>query len=420
MRKGLLFLLILLLALPSFGSGLEGEAQESTALSGEEEAIYKVQIGLDGRSLIFLLGGNEAPHSFAASAQGEEGIALSWDPVEEAIYWLFGSVGENWELLSATRQPYYLDDSAPELEPRSYRIASTLREGDVLISSRFSAPLEGVRLEPAGEIVLSTQGDVLQLEWEHAHGAEGYLVYRGEEILTRTQEPSVRIEGALAASEDTYRVTPYYRDEGEDITGISSEAVLPTEMRETALLTRLVNKKHPIEPMDYYPDDLVTVGTNGQLLRREAAEAYERMSEAIRAAGYSMTERHGFRSYETQRDLYAYRVRTNGQAGADAGTARPGHSEHQTGLTIDVLPSGSWSGYSGGFQNTPHYTWLRENAHKYGFVLRYPRGSEHITGYMYEPWHWRYIGLAEATRFYESDFVTLEEFYSIEGGDYLN
>ena len=110
----------------------------------------------------------------------------------------------------------------------------------------------------------------------------------------------------------------------------------------------------------------------------------------------------GYRSYYTQQYLYNSYVSTYGRESADTFSARPGHSEHQTGLAFDV---GSIDDYYG---DTPAGIWLKENAHYYGFIIRYPKGKEHITGYKYEPWHIRYLGVDIATDIYNKG-VTLEE-----------
>lgn len=171
-------------------------------------------------------------------------------------------------------------------------------------------------------------------------------------------------------------------------------------------VTKVYNKKHPIGK-DYYPVDLQAVG-GGQQLRKEAADSLALMQQQTN----SLAPASGFRSYATQKTLYDQYVKDMGEAEADRVSARPGYSEHQTGLTMDFGPIDL------PFANTPAHKWLTENGHKYGWVLRYPEGKESITGYTYEPWHWRYLGVVEATKFHDSSFATLEEFYGVEGGGY--
>lgn len=113
----------------------------------------------------------------------------------------------------------------------------------------------------------------------------------------------------------------------------------------------------------------------------------------------------GYRSYSTQSGLYNHYVKEDGKANADTYSARPGHSEHQTGLAIDIVTS------KGGFvyENYQEYKWLIKNSYKYGFILRYPKGKENITGYMYEPWHYRYLGTDIATEIHNLN-ITYEEY----------
>jgi D-alanyl-D-alanine carboxypeptidase len=183
--------------------------------------------------------------------------------------------------------------------------------------------------------------------------------------------------------------------------------VVPIDTR----ITEVVNKKKPIEPFNYTPLDLVQVG-NGQTMRAEAAQALEAMKKSAENAGVPLTPASGFRSFATQQQLYGEYVRRDGQAKADTYSARPAHSEHQTGLTMDFAP------IEDVFANSGQYAWLLENAHKYGFVLRYPKDFTQLTGYMFEPWHWRYIGVSVATQMHENGISTLEQYFKVPGGLY--
>lgn len=180
-----------------------------------------------------------------------------------------------------------------------------------------------------------------------------------------------------------------------------------------ARVTVVVNKKHPNNPADYAPSDLVSIG-NGQQLRKEAADAMALMQAAATAAGAGLVMGSGYRSFATQKSVYDGYVATDGQEKADTYSARPGYSEHQTGLVMDFSP------ITDSFKNSAQYTWLQANAHKYGFVLRYPENRQEVTGYIFEPWHWRYIGVTDATAMKASGKNTLEEFYGVEGGDYAS
>ena len=111
------------------------------------------------------------------------------------------------------------------------------------------------------------------------------------------------------------------------------------------------------------------------------------------------------RAFTNIKNLYEKYVQRDGKALADTYSARPGHSEHQTGLTIDVVIDEEY------FKNTAEFRWLQKNAHKYGFILRYPEKADYITGYMFEPWHYRYVGVDAATEIYNLG-ITFDEYYT--------
>ncbi|HFH9922104.1 TPA: LD-carboxypeptidase LdcB/DacB [Streptococcus suis] len=162
----------------------------------------------------------------------------------------------------------------------------------------------------------------------------------------------------------------------------------------------IVNKQHGLAST-YNPGENSTARNAFQNLRNDMIRQGFNVGKA-----YS-----GFRSYETQQSLYLNYVQRDGQAAADRYSARPGHSEHQTGLAFDLTDA------SGALlTNSRAEQWLKDNAHKYGFVVRYLPGKEAVTGYMSEPWHLRYVG-KEAKDIYQSG-LTLEEYYGIPGGDY--
>ena len=177
----------------------------------------------------------------------------------------------------------------------------------------------------------------------------------------------------------------------------------------------IVNKKHPLNPKNYAPSDLVAVG-GGQYMRADAANALAKMLADAKAAGYVVTPASGYRSYTTQVSVYDNEVKTYGKAVADSESARPGYSEHQTGLAMD-LASGGCS-ITDCFGNTPGGKWITANAYKYGFLLRYPADKVAVTGYRSEAWHFRYIGVSLATELHKEGVKTLEEFFGVSGGDY--
>lgn len=172
----------------------------------------------------------------------------------------------------------------------------------------------------------------------------------------------------------------------------------------------LVNKNHQLDK-NYIPNDLVKLSlicaNEDKFLRQEAALNFEEMCLEARKQGYKIIAVSSYRSYFYQEELYNYYVRTLGEKKALEASAKPGHSEHQTGLVIDI--EGSIGKYSD-FETTEEFIWMKENAYKYGFILRYPKNKKNITGFKYEPWHYRYVGKDVAKIIHENN-ITLEEYH---------
>lgn len=182
----------------------------------------------------------------------------------------------------------------------------------------------------------------------------------------------------------------------------------------------LVNKQYAL-PEDYAPDDLVTVNVPTVLenpeirqLREVASEALTDMFAAAEEDGIILYARSGYRSYQTQVELFNNYVSNHGEEAANRYSARPGESEHQTGLAMDVTSESVNYQLTEAFGETPEGQWVEENAHDFGYIIRYPEGEEEVTGYQYEPWHLRYLGEELAVDIAESG-LTYEE-YLLERG----
>ena len=179
-------------------------------------------------------------------------------------------------------------------------------------------------------------------------------------------------------------------------------------------IQKITNKNHPIDS-DYVPADLtiVNVNSNGtQYLRSEAASALVNMFEAARRDNINLYLVSGYRSYAQQLELYNTYVRTDGKALADQYDAIPGACEHQLGLAVDLSDDNRDHDIDDSFETTAAYQWLLKHSYEYGFILRFPRGKEAITGIAYNPWSFRYIGIEVAKKVYDSG-LTLEEFYKV-------
>ncbi|TDS85554.1 M15 family metallopeptidase [Nesterenkonia aurantiaca] len=178
----------------------------------------------------------------------------------------------------------------------------------------------------------------------------------------------------------------------------------------------LVNPQNPLEPEDYAPTDLevpeVRTTTENQLMLREpAAEALEQLIAAAAEDGQVLAMTSGYRSYDAQVSLYANRHASVGTEATDELVARPGYSEHQTGLAADVISIENPECIQGHcFAETPEGQWVAEHAADHGFVIRYLEGAEQITGYEFEPWHLRYVG-EETAQEVSAEGLTLEEYW---------
>jgi len=166
-------------------------------------------------------------------------------------------------------------------------------------------------------------------------------------------------------------------------------------------------------PSSYAPGDLrstTTAGLGSHKVRRFVLADLKAMASAARAAGARLAIQSAYRSYSTQKSTFAYWVRVSGYSAAIRSSARAGHSEHQLGTTIDFRSyGGSAPWYYTDWGRTKAGAWLRTNAWKYGFVMSYPKGKSSLTCYAYEPWHFRYVGRAEAAKVRASK-LTLREY----------
>ena len=171
----------------------------------------------------------------------------------------------------------------------------------------------------------------------------------------------------------------------------------------------LVNKFYHLKE-DYVPNDLVTLsgqynkGANNKM-RKDAALAFMEMVDAAKLDNIILYNMSAYRDYNYQVNLYNKYIQRDGKEAADKYSARPGYSEHQSGLCSDL------NNISDSFDGTDEAIWLKNNAYKYGFILRFPKDKEDITGYKYEPWHYRYVGKDAAKIIYDDD-ITLEEYYA--------
>ncbi|MBQ8610845.1 MAG: M15 family metallopeptidase [Oscillospiraceae bacterium] len=247
--------------------------------------------------------------------------------------------------------------------------------------------------------------------------------------------------GCGVQQEDTYvqLESPGYEEEmsGEDITpdseadtgtaavvdgdteGMPEQENIPETEAETEAEPEAEPETEPVGPVIEtvdgctYADGVLIVNKSytvpenyGSGITTETQTAFDSMQAAAAQEGITLFICSGFRSYSYQNTLYTNYVARDGQTAADTYSARPGHSEHQTGLALDINST------DGSMATSPEGLWLAEHCAEYGFVIRYPAGKEHITGYMYEPWHIRYLGIDLAAELTEKG-LTLEEYFGL-------
>lgn len=173
-----------------------------------------------------------------------------------------------------------------------------------------------------------------------------------------------------------------------------------------------VNKYYTL-PNNFEPIDISDISIrysySGNRMTKEANDAYVSMWNAAKAEGFTLIVNSSYRDFASQERVYNNIKASSGQKEADKVAARPGHSEHQTGLAIDVFEIGNQA--TSTFKDSPAYTWLKDNAHLFGYIERYPEDKEYLTGYSFESWHWRYVGEEVATIMHNED-ITFDEYYA--------
>lgn len=216
-----------------------------------------------------------------------------------------------------------------------------------------------------------------------------------QESASQQSSPEVETTAIVVSSGETKPAVS--QPAGDGVIGTSSKGYTIERRNGITYVDGVLvaNKSYPL-PADYNPGDLLA----------ECSSAFSTMQADAAARGLNIYNASGFRSYSLQESLYTRYSERDGKAAADRYSARPGHSEHQSGLALDL------NDITSAFANTEEGIWVAENSWRYGFILRYPQGKEAQTGYMYEPWHLRYVGVDVATKIYESG-LCLEEYYGI-------
>jgi D-alanyl-D-alanine carboxypeptidase len=252
----------------------------------------------------------------------------------------------------------------------------------------------------------------------------GYSFPPEQETARSVIHPSVHLDTPSRPSAAGTVRSPIRRDDAS-LGQEAKEKVLAERLSAPAKncgeLRVLVDRSHSLPP-DYVPDDLVplrayrvpTLGSEVLQLRRDAAEQLERLVEVAAVDGEELVVASAYRSYEEQQASHDRLVSVYGSRRADAMSATPGHSQHQLGTAVDFTNAAASYQVWMLFGETTAYWWLEHHAREYGFVQAYPRGKEEETGYQWEPWHYRYVGVENAQRLQDSG-LSLQQFLEREG-----
>lgn len=234
-------------------------------------------------------------------------------------------------------------------------------------------------------------------------------------VLTPIAEPAISIVPGVLPKKEEQKVEEVKIPAPEIADVAQNGPTYPNTLSHTDAISLavVVNKKYRL-PSDYVP---AVITVRGATLRAEAANALDSLLSGAELDEHAPKVISSYRSYNTQVSVYGGYVAQYGEAQADTFSARPGHSEHQTGLAVDVGNADGSCDLEICFGSTAFGTWVKTNAHLYGFIVRYPEGKESLTGYQYEPWHLRYVGEDIASEVYGTN-QTLDQYLGVTAGSY--
>ena len=241
-----------------------------------------------------------------------------------------------------------------------------------------------------------------------------FLIIKPKDKKEIKKDKPVNKINQVEKKEENNSETDYNLREGEEIIGKSDKDFIITKLNDVYYIdgVLIVNKTYPLpssyKPLKPYKEITKDYLYGGDYIEDYVMEAYLKMKEDANKEGIELKITSGYRSYSVQEELYDSYAKRDGKEAADTYSARAGFSEHQSGLCFDL------NGTNRNFIKTKEGKWLNDNCYKYGFVLRFPEGKEEYTGYMYEGWHFRYVGLDLAKKLYnDGDWISLEEYYGI-------
>ncbi len=262
-----------------------------------------------------------------------------------------------------------------------------------------------------------TKDEINILEKNFKNGIKELLNKEKDEFLLSLFQEKYYLSNNLSRYRAFYEIHPDY-SASKIITYVNTnndydyyEHDINTDLTQDYLI--LVNKYYHL-PSDYEPDDLVKVnnkyyyGENHQI-RQVTYDAFKNMWEAAYNEDIYLIINSSYRTFDEQKSVYDDYKDSKGTTYADSIAARPGYSEHQTGLSLDIFSKTHTT--TSNFKDSPAYIWLQNNAYKYGFIERYTEEAEEITGFSAESWHWRYVGIEAATYIHENN-ITFDEYYA--------
>lgn len=215
--------------------------------------------------------------------------------------------------------------------------------------------------------------------------------------------------------EGEYELEYYAKDSSGNEISQKIKLIVVSDPNNMTFTTSKGFKGKVIDGVTYIDDVLIANKTYslpsdyGTGLTSTTKNAFDKMNADAKSLGLNLWIASGYRSYATQKRLYNNYVSSDGKEAADTYSARPGYSEHQTGLAFDL------NSVEESFANTDEGKWVKDNCYRYGLIIRYPKGKESVTGYIYEPWHLRYVGVELATKLYnDGNWITLEEYFGID------